>query len=76
MVFGLFNNKLHHPIVLPKLSVKACFLSLQVKVLLNRIPVKTIVMECHFSFAFHDGFGFFTLQTYQPFRTTIFPYWY
>lgn len=74
--FGLFNHKLHHPTVLPIASEKATALLLVVNVLLNRIIVKSIVIVCHFSLAFHDGFGFFVLQTYQPFLTTIFPYWY
>jgi hypothetical protein len=44
---SFISNKLHHPIVLPTVSVRASALFLEVNVLLNRINVKRIVMECH-----------------------------
>jgi hypothetical protein len=62
--------------VLPKASVKASIFLLVVNVLENRIIVNTMVIKFHFNVAFNDGRGFLTRHTYQPFRTTILPYWY
>jgi 2-succinyl-5-enolpyruvyl-6-hydroxy-3-cyclohexene-1-carboxylate synthase len=70
---GLFTHKLHQPTHLPKPSVNACCLFWEVKTFENRIAVSKPVMACHFNFDFKEGFGKAIRQTYQPFRTTIFP---
>ena len=73
-ILGLLKNKLNHPEILPKNSVNASFRLVVVNILLNRMNDNNNMIVFHFNLAENDGFGYFTLQTYHPFRTTILPY--
>jgi hypothetical protein len=69
-------NKDNQPTILTINLVNASFLLLFVNILLNLINANNNTIAFNLNLAFKEGFGYLTRQTYQPFLTTILPYWY